>query len=275
MNRYALLFLASFAAPAIAADSTSGATGSFRSGEILMEVKSAVAFRGKSLFDDDRAIIVAISNAKMNSDTIADYVDRRRAIEQRVVDPKTGVVWLEFRPDGRFRGISYYFGQGNGCAFCSGEVASTVKVGDGRLAGTLTDREKDRSFDVTLATPIMSDEHGTALPADGGDPGQAYLRYHEALAKGDRATLRPLLSNDQQQFLNDAEKHGQLSSALHAMAETHPTKAVRITGGYATAGKAIVLFVGDSPSTKVAGEALLLKEGGTWRVDDEITAPQP
>jgi len=273
MNRYALLFLASFAAPAIAADSASGATGSFKSGEILMEVKSAVAFRGKSLLDDDRAIIVAISNAKMNSDTIADYVDRRRAIEQRVVDPKTGVVWLEFRPDGRFRGISYYFGQGNGCAFCSGEVASTVKLGDGRLAGTLTDREKDRSFEVTLAAPIMSDEHGTALPADGGDPGQAYLRYHEALAKGDRATLRPLLSDDQQQFLNDAERHGQLSSALHAMAETHPTKAVRITGGYATAGKAIVLFVGDGPSTKVAGEALLLKEGGTWRVDDEITAP--
>lgn len=274
MRRAAALLLVILAAPALAADEST-ASGSFSSQGAAMEVRSAAAFRGKSLFDDGRAILVAISNAKMNGDTIADYVDRRRAIEQRIVDRETGVVWLEFRPDGAFRGLSYYFGPGNGCGFCSGEVASTVKLADGRLAGTLTDREKDRTFDVTLAVPVMSDDHGAALPADGGEPGKAYLRYHEALAKGDRATLQPLLSKDQQQFLSEAEKNGQLSKALHAMAGSHPTKAVRITGGYATASKAIVLFEGDGASQKLAGEALLLQEGSGWRVDDEITAPVP
>ena len=274
MSPRLIAVLVLLAGPSLAADPPT-AVGVFKSQDITMEVKSAVANRGKSLFDEGRALIVAVSNAKMNGDAVADYVDRRRAIEQRIVDAKNGVVWLEFRPDGAFRGMSYHFGQGNGCGFCSGEVTSTVKLADGRLAGKLTDQEKDRSFELTLAVPVMGDDHGAALPGDGAEPGKAYLRYHEALAKGDRATLRPLLSGDQQQFLNEAEKNGRLASALHAMAESHPTKSVRITGGYATAVKAILLFVGEGSGLKLEGEALLLREGGAWRVDDEITAPAP
>ena len=274
MKRLPLFVLVLLVTAALAADAPVTATGTFKSREITLDIKSAVAFHGKSLLGEDRALIVAISNTKMFADAIADYVDRRRLIEQRIMDGDTGVVWLEFRPDGRFRGMSYYFVQGNGCGFCSGEVASTVKLIDGKLTGRMTDAEKDRSFELTLAVPIMSDDHGAALPADGGEPGKAYMRYHEALAKGDRAALRPLLSNGKQGYLNRAEKDGKLAGALREMGDAHPARSVQITSGYGTANKAVLLFVGESSSAKVSGEVLLVMENGAWRVDDEIAVVQ-
>jgi hypothetical protein len=272
MIRFVVIACLLAAAPAFAADAAPTASGVFRSQAIMLEVRGAVAFRGKSFFDDGRALIVAVSNVNLRAAAIGDYVDRRRAIAQRVMDDRTGVVWLEFKPDGTYRGMSYYFQQGNGCAFCTGEVTSTVRLVDGKLSGRLTDAEKDRSFDVTLATPIMSDEHGAALPADGGAPGKAYLQYHAALAKSDRAALHPLLSNEQQQFLDEAEKNGNLAETLQAMADGHPGKAVRITGGFIAGDKAVLLIAGEGTTAKLTGEVLMLREGGAWHVDDELTA---
>jgi hypothetical protein len=41
-------------------------------------------------------------------------------------DKETSVVYLEFKPDGAYRGLSYYFGKANGCDYCGGGVTSTV-----------------------------------------------------------------------------------------------------------------------------------------------------
>jgi hypothetical protein len=276
MKHFAPVFLSLglLAVPAFAVDSPGTASGAFKSQAIVLEAKSAVAFHGKSLQGDGTALIVALSNVRLNADAIADYVDRRRVIETRVKDGQTGVVYFEFRPDGSFRGMSYDFGPGNGCTFCSGDVASGVKLVDGKLSGKLTGTDKDRSFDITLATSVMADVHGAALPADGGEPGKAYLRFHDALVKGDRAALRSQVSKDQQAFLDESEKSGKLAATIHSMAESHPAKSLVITNGFATDAKAVVLFTGETTSGKVTGEALLLNEGGVWRVDDEIAAPE-
>ena len=52
-------------------------------------------------------------------------------------DKETAVVYVEFKPDGAYRGPSYYFAQGNGCGYCGGNlgVTSTVKLAGGRIAG--------------------------------------------------------------------------------------------------------------------------------------------
>ncbi len=272
MFRLAVLGLYMLAASALAADAPPAATGVFKSQDVTLEANGAVAFRGKSFFDDKTALIVAVSNVNLQPTAMADYVDRRRLIRKRVIDDKTGVVWLEFRPDGTYRGMSYYFGQGNGCQFCTGEVTSTVKLVDGRLVGKVTDKEKDRSFDLTLAVPMLSDDHGAALPADGGAPGKAYMQYHAALGKGDRAALRALLSTEQQKFLDEAQKNGKFDVMLDAMKEGHPNKSVQVTGGFSTGDKAVLLIAGEGSVGRLGGEALMIKEGGTWRVDDEITA---
>jgi hypothetical protein len=255
---------------ALAADAPGGAGGTFKSKAITLQVRSAIAFKGKSFLGPEDALIVAVSNAKMQADALAEYYDRRRVVEKRIKDAETGVVYFEFRPDGSYRGLSYYFAPGNGCGFCTSEVASTVRLSGGRLAGALKGTEKDRPFDVSLDVPLMSDDHGTALPTDGGAPGAAYLAYHAALVKRDRAALRPLLSQDRQQTWTEAEKKGDLGGFLAYLAEEHPDKAVRIDRGYVKGNTAVLLVSGESLVGRLVGEALLMQEKGAWRVDDEL-----
>ena len=116
----------------------------------------------------------------------------------------------------------------------------------------------------------MSDEHGAALPADGGAPGAAYLAYHNALVKRDQAALKPLLSADRRNTWIDAEKKGQLGAFVDYLASEDPEKSVRITRGYAKPGIAVLLVAGESAVGKLVGEVLLMKENDAWRVDDEL-----
>ena len=265
-------FLVSVAGFALGAESPDTAKGTFKSQSVTLEVRSAIAFRGKSFFDKDEALIVVVTNARMHADALADYFDRRRVVEKRIKDDETGVVYYELRPDGKYRGLSYYFRPGNGCGFCSSsDVASSVRLASGKLTGSLKGVEKERSFDIALDVPVMSDDHGAALPSDGGAPGKAYLAYHAALTKRDRGALQPLLSADRQKTWTGAEKKGNVGAFVDYLASEHPEKSVRITKGYATGDKAVLLISGESSAGKLVGEVLLLKERDAWRVDDELT----
>ena len=116
------------AAPLPAADAPDSATGTFRSQALAMNVRSAIAFRGPSFVDKSEAVIVVASNARLNPDSIADDVDRRRIVERRIRSDENGVVYCEFKPDGAYRGMSYYFAPGNGCGYCTGDVTSSTRL---------------------------------------------------------------------------------------------------------------------------------------------------
>lgn len=256
--------------PACAADAPDTVKGSFKSKAVTLQAKSAIAYRGKSFLGTGDALIVAVTNARVYPDALAEYYDRRRVVEKRVKDDDTGVVYFEFRPDGSYRGLSYYFAQGNGCGFCSSEVASTVRLANGKLTGSLKGTEKDRPFDLTIDVPIMSDDHGAPLAADGGAPGVAYLAYHQALLKRDRPALKQLLSADQRQTWARAEQKGQLDAFIDYLASEHPEKTLRIAKGFAKSDTAVLLVAGESTAGKLTGEVLLMKEQGVWHVDDEL-----
>jgi hypothetical protein len=266
-----LLGTAITGASVLAADPMApSAKGQFSSSGVTLDAKSAVAFKDKSFLGGDDVLVVAVTNARINADALAEFHDRRRAVEKRIKDSDTGVVYFEFRPDGSFRGVSYYFGPGNGCGFCSSTVASSVKLVAGRITGTLTGTEASRPFDLALDVPLMSDDHGAALPADGGAPGATYLAYHRALVDRDRAALKPLLSQEGMQGWIVAEKKGDVDGYLRYLADEHPDKSVRIVKGYARDSSALLLVAGESAVGKLNGEVLLVKENGTWRVNDEL-----
>jgi hypothetical protein len=189
-----------------------------------------------------------------------------------VAGARKGVFTAYVRPDGRYRGLSDFFAPGNGCGFCTSEVSSTVKLVSDRLHGTLKGTETDRAFELTLDVPLLSDDHGSPLPSDGGLPGKAYLAYHRALVQGDRAALRTLLSTGQQETWSRAEQRGELSTFLRGLAMEHPDKAVRISKGFATATTAVLLITGESSLGKLQGEVLLFKERDRWLIEDELTS---
>jgi hypothetical protein len=266
-----VLALAACAVPASAAEPAASADGSFTSQTMTMPVSTAMAFRGKSVLDKTDVIVVAVTNGDLRVDWFANFHDRRRAIQRRMIDNETVLVYFEFKPDGAYRGLSYYFKRGNGCGYCGGGVASTVKLARGRLVGSLKAKDEQRSFDVTLDVPITPDDHGAPLPADGGAPGKAYMGYHEALLKRDAKALRPFLSNEARGYLDSARKKGRADAEMKSLAKDHPDQALRITQGFSTGNHAVLLIAGESSSVKVSGEVVLVNEGGSWRVDDELT----
>jgi hypothetical protein len=263
--------LAACAVSAFAAEVVPSADGSFTSRTFTMPVSTAMAFRGKSILDKTDVIVVAITNGDIRVDWFANFFDRRRAIERRMKDKETAVVYLEFKPDGAYRGLSYYFAKGNGCGYCGGGVTSTVKLANGRLAGSLKSKDESRTFDVVFNLPVTADDHGAPLPADGGAPGKAYLGYHEALVKRDAKALRPFLSNEMRATLDEAAKKGKAAAEINYMAKEHPDKSVQITKGFSKGDQAVLLIAGESSVIKLTGEVVLVNEGGTWRVDDELT----
>lgn len=263
--------LATCAVSAFAAEVAPSADGSFKSQIFTMPVSTAMAFRGKSILDKSDVIVVAITNGDIRVDWFATFFDRRRAIERRMKDRETAVVYLEFKPDGAYRGLSYYFAKGNGCGYCGGGVTSTVKLANGRLAGSLKSKDETRTFDVTFNLPVTPDDHGAPLPADGGAPGKAYLGYHEALVKRDAKALRPFISKEMRETLAEAEKKGNAAAEMNYMASEHPGKSVQITKGFSKGNQAVLLIAGESSTSKLTGEVVLVNEGGSWRVDDELT----
>ncbi len=263
--------LAAWVGSAAAADTVSG---SFKSRGLGMEIKSALAFRGKSILDKSDVIVVAVTLAEIDRDALHAYYDRRRAIARRVEDNDTGVVYFEFHPDGDYQGYSFHFASGNGCGYCGGNmgIATTVKLAKGRLAGKLTGTDTNRAFDIALDVAVLSDDHGPPLPPAGGAPGQAYLDYHAALVKRDAKALRTVLSDDVREIQARAIKGGRGAAYMDYLAKEHPTQSVRITKGWSNGKAAVILFDGESSVLKLTGEAILVNQGGTWRVDDEITA---
>jgi len=233
---------------ASAAEVAPSADGSFTSRNFTMPVSTAMAFPGKSVLDKSDVIVVAISNGDFRTDWFATFFDRRRAIERRMKDKDTAVVYLEFKPDGAYRGLSYYFAQGNGCGYCGGSlgVTSTVKVAKGRIAGTLKSKDEARNFDVVFNLPVTPDDYGAPLPPDGGAPGKAYLGYHAALVKRDAKALRPFVSNEMREYLDKAEKKGRLAAEMKFMAKEHPEKSVQITKGFSKGNHAVLLIAGET-----------------------------
>jgi hypothetical protein len=235
---------------ALAADVAPVASGPFKARDFAMHIKSAIAFRASSVLDKNEAIIVAITNAVMDIDAIGAYVDRRRAIDRRVKDNDTGVVYLEFRPNGAYRGLDYYFARGNGCGYCGGGVTSTVKLANGRLAGSVKSNPGDNpAFDVVLNLPVASDDHGSPLPAGWDGPGAAYLAYHAALVKRDAKALQPFLSNELRQTMAEATKEGKAAAYMNYLAKEHPGKSVQITKGFSKGKQAVLIIAGESSTT--------------------------
>jgi hypothetical protein len=273
MKRVALLlFGLTFAMDALIAQTSAPLSGTFASKGATFKVGGGIAFAGKSSLDGQTPVIlVAVTNTKLNVEGLADFIDRKRAIEHLIKDDETPVVYMEFSPQGKWRGISYYFASGNGCGYCTTDATGNVQLVKGRLTGTMTNKEKDRPFSVTFDIDVLTDDHGAALPADGGAPGKAYLAYHAALVKGDANALKRTLSPGNLEVYARAEKNDDLPGYVSYLAKKHSMKSVKITQGWSTAAKASLLVEGESNIGKVRGEVFLLSTKGLWGVDEELT----
>jgi hypothetical protein len=85
-------WLVVLAASGVAAQ-TAPLEGTFSSKDISFQVDGGAAFTGKSSLDPDMPVIlVAITNAALNAGELANFVDRKRAIEHLVKETRASLL---------------------------------------------------------------------------------------------------------------------------------------------------------------------------------------
>jgi hypothetical protein len=124
---------------------------------------------------------------------------------------------------------------------------------------------------VLLISPVLfaaetAAEKPTALPADGGEPGKAYLAYTKAFAAGDIPALKKMVSAERAKKLDDP----QMKEMLPMMQALEP-KDIKILGGTMTSKEATLNVEGkaEGAASKQTGEVHMVLEDKTWKVEKE------
>lgn len=268
MLRLAPVLCALTLAAATARAESPQASGTFESRNWNVKFKGAYAFPSEVGMDHTPGIRVALSNAAFLPEVVDRYYDREHAINTFFADDETKVVYFDFEPGGKYAGMTYYFESGDGCGYCfDGSVVSTVKVSKGRIAGKLrlAPKPDEVSFDLEFDVPLAAADHGTPLPAGFGEPGKAYAGFSTALAAGTAEALKPYLTDKDRA---DLAEHG--PQLISYFTESHPTKSYKIKKGWVKAERALLLVEGETSYSNVKTEVHLVREGNTWRVDNQI-----
>lgn len=252
-----------------AADDPPQSSGTFESKNTKLEVTGAYAFPGKVGLDDEQGIVVAVSNVPFNAQRLNQIWDRRHMIDAYFVDDETAVVYFQFAKNGEYKGLSYYFGPGDGLGFgFDSKSKSTVKIAKGRVAGGLKlpkQDEDDAFFDLKIDVPLAPADYGKPLPPGGGEPGKVYAAYHKTLDGDDPQPLESILIEE------DAKEVPELGKEiLEVLREQHPTKSYKIVKGFVDGDHALLLVEGENGAIGVKTEVHFRKEKDAWRLDDEI-----
>lgn len=254
--------------PAFGAEAPRQASGKFEGRNWTFEPFGAYAFPGEVGMDDEPGIRVAVSNTAFLAEKLDRYYDREHVIDSFFADEESLVVYFHFAKSGAYKGMTYYFGSGDGCGFCyDGSVESTVKIEKGRLKGKikLAPKPGENSWDIDLDVPVAPASWGQPLPAGGGEPGKAYAAYHAALVADDRAALAPLLPEAVQAPFKENP-----AAEVDAYRKDHPDQSFKIVKGWSEGDRALLVVQGETSYSKVETEVHLIQEKGTWRVSNEV-----
>lgn len=239
-------------------------------GGVEVEIADAYAFRDASALDGEPVWVVALSNQRFVDDRVDLYHDRRYVLSRYFSNEWNAVVFLELEDDGTCRGISYSFGPGDECDYCRGDRAeSKLAVVGGRIFGWVRWQEPRLAFDVTLDVAASKASLGDPLPEGGGAPGAAYLAYHRSIRSLDEISLRMVFSGAVNAVWQEAHAAGQGESYLRSWAEDHMTEVLRLEG-WSQGDRALLLAKGERSGQAITSEVLMVREGGSWRVDDEM-----
>jgi hypothetical protein len=243
------------------------ASGKVESKGWTFEALGAYAFPAEVGFDDEPGIKVAVSNTGFVAEVLDRDFDREHMIDTYFKDDKTLVAYFHFARNGTYKGVSYYFGSGDGCGYCyDGSVQSAVKVENGRIHGTLKSASKpeDLQFDIQFDVPVATTDYGDPLPAGGGEPGKAYAALHTAMVAWDYPAAKAYFTDAAQ-----AEYAEHAEEIVQSFRKEHPDKSYKIVRGFVRGDRALLLVEGETSYSKVKTEAQMVREKGTWRISSE------
>ena len=118
----------------------------------------------------------------------------------------------------------------------------------------------------TLTIFAADAEKPQTLPADGGEPGKAYIEYTKAMKDGKLDVLKKLVSSDRAKQMEDPE-----FPKMFSMIQSMMAKDIKITGGTMTSKEANLTAEGKDGMTGEAakGEIHMILEDKQWKVEKD------
>lgn len=174
---------------------------------------------------------------------------------------------LRIDADGAFNCVDSKSPEGGGSS-CNSDYTPALKLTTrtaDRVAGTFKLNVNGEKADVTFDLKVESTvaRTGTALPADGGEPGRAVLAHYAAIEKNDFKALMATATPEQARMMAESEKAGEAKEMFKMMRDMSPRK-VRITGGTIDGDAALVDFEGVEGGKPVKGTADVNRIAGKW-----------
>lgn len=239
---------------------------------VLAQAKGTVALRRASFtvadavaYKTDDGIEVALLSATF---------DRLGAAKDKKIDSfdvlrmmNVTAATLRIGADGSFNCIDFK-SEGGGGSSCNSDFTEALKLTArtaDRVAGTFKLNANGEKADVTfdLKVESVAARAGTALPADGGEPGRAVLAHFAAIEKNDFKALVATAPPERRQMMQAAEKSGEAKEIMEMMRAMSPRK-VKITGGTVDGDNAMVDYEGVEGGKPVKGTADVVRIAGAW-----------
>jgi hypothetical protein len=263
LSTLTLVLATALAAPTGTAVAADGASGSFRIADQDFTVADAIAWR------DGDDLKLTFSDAVFDRAAFAEdgTLDSFDFLRHEGVTVEVGVD----AGDGSASGVSTRIGGGSSFASGVGEHLALERNDGERIAGlfTVADTSSIR-FDLPVLSGTL-ERPGVALPADGGEPGQALLAQFAAIHAGDMDALIAMAPAEQAQEFRQAVAEGETEQLLTMARMFTPTQ-VRVTGGSQDGDRAWVDFAGSESGGQVTGTGVMRRSDGRWRVESTNTS---
>ena len=156
--------------------------------------------------------------------------------------------------------------------YVAGKPAAQGIAGRYDVAGAADDPSCELHFDVDVLGDVAAAPPlpGTPLPADGGEPGRAYLELNHAIHAGDVDAMLALMPPSKVAELGDVRQQPDFEQQIAFAKAMAPTD-VRISGGRVHGDRAWVEFSASEGGQPRIGTAEMVREAGRWFLTVEST----
>ena len=247
-------------------------SGHFRKGDVRIEAKHVIAIAVDEDADASNAqTYVYLSDIPLDAGKIVAAFQPSSAAEQQLGDGSAGYARICIDADGDECGLYFSHSKPNASFNSSGYGVFKLETAPaGRINGRWVLAEPDdffgETYDFDLAFDVaITPPAGTPLPAEGGDPGNAYRAWIAAVAKGDLPVLRRLVGGDYDGWRIRSDDESDVKAALKDLRDGTPLQA-KILRGRVDGDNAVLWVEGkDRDDILRRGRVLLAKAEGDWR----------
>lgn len=241
---------------------------------------NAYAYRGADPFDKDKQItVVVFADKPIDAKALLNARDRGDALDDQMRKLEATRLSLNVEADGSVQNVNINGPEGSASQSGSGWYTLTLKQNDAkRIEGSFVstdeaDKKDGRFYDLTFTLDLPGEaDLGAALPADGGEPGKAYLAYLAALKKGDIDALAKTMSKERSAELLSHRSDADFQM-MFGFIQGQALRDAKYSKGNIDGDTATLEYLGkDGDGNATTSAVTMIKQDGAWRLQKESTS---